>query len=174
LTWGTVAFSGSLSAKRRCPTLRTFRARITMLRQLSRHHRHWAVISIARARSPAGTSFVALLHARVARAYISRAGKSWPAARSGSRPLFGEDVVNLVHDPFCPLNRSRDHGGGSRTLPGVEEIIGGSQVTSHEDTRHNRQDSFSAFIHKGDTVSYSPFVRLVVGLLLVLTPCVSD
>src|SRR5271170_439236 len=46
-------------------------------------------------------------------------GKSWPA-RSGSRPLFGEDVVNLLHDPFCPLNRSRDHGGGSRTLPGVE------------------------------------------------------
>ena len=32
-------------------------------------------------------------------------------------------------------------GGGSRTLPGVEEIIGGSQVTSHEDTGHNRQDS---------------------------------
>src|SRR5271155_1648318 len=83
-----------------------------------------------------------------------------PATTSGSRPLFGEDVVNLLHDPFCPLNRSGDHGGGSRTLPGVEEIVGGSQVTSHEDSRHNRQDSFSALFHKGDTVLYSPFVRL--------------
>src|SRR5271154_3215797 len=68
-------------------------------------------------------------------------GKSWPAATSGSRPLFGEDVVNLLHDPFCPLNCSGDHGGGSRTLPGVEEIVGGSQVTSREDSRHNRQHS---------------------------------
>jgi len=70
-------------------------------------------------------------------------GKSWPAATSGSRPLFGEDVVDLLHDPFCPLNRGGDHGGGSRTLPGVEEIIGGSQVTSHEDSGDDGQDSSS-------------------------------
>jgi hypothetical protein len=76
-----------------------------------------------------------------ARAYISRVGKSRLAARSDSRPLFGKDVVNLLHDPFCPLNRSRDHGGGSRTLPGVEEIVGGSRVTSYEDFCHDRRDS---------------------------------
>ena len=84
------------------------------------------------------------------------------AARSGSRPLFGEDVVNLLHDPFCPLNRSGDHGGGSRTLPGVEEIIGGSQVTSYEDSRDDRQDSFSAFI--------LPLNDGLVGEFAFLTP----
>ena len=74
----------------------------------------------------------------------------------------GEDVVDLLHDPFCPLNCSRDQGGGSRALPGVEEIIGGSQVTSYEDSRDDRQDSFSAFI--------LPLNDGLVGEFAFLTP----
>jgi hypothetical protein len=66
------------------------------------------------------------------RGWLGPNGGRGSAPTAGSRPLFGEDVVNFLHDPFCALHRSRDQGGGSRTLPGIEEIIGGSQVTSHE------------------------------------------
>jgi hypothetical protein len=130
----------------------------TTLCQYSRHHRHtrrvgyasayfkdpayFAVHSVAP--TPRAKNALGMGHASAPARAGTRAptfhGMSWPADTSGSRPLFGEDVVNLLHDPFCPLHCGRDHGGGARTLPGVEEIIGGSQVTSHEDSGHNRQD----------------------------------
>jgi hypothetical protein len=45
------------------------------------------------------------------------------------RFLTREHMINLPHDPLCPLNRSRDHGVGSGARLGIEEIVGSFQVT---------------------------------------------
>jgi hypothetical protein len=44
--------------------------------------------------------------------------------------------MNLPHDPLCPLNSGGDHGLGPRAWLRIEQIVGGLQVTGHEDSRH--------------------------------------
>jgi hypothetical protein len=67
-------------------------------------------------------------------------------------------TINFPHDPLRPLNRSGNHGLGPRAWLGVEEIVGGLQVTRHEDSRHDRQHAFSTFLHQ-ESLAYSLFVR---------------
>jgi hypothetical protein len=69
-------------------------------------------------------------------------------------------VVYLPHNPLCPLNRSRNHGVGSRaTLWSTEQILCRLQVPRHKDSRQHRQRTFAALVH-ACMVACSPFIHL--------------
>jgi hypothetical protein len=70
-------------------------------------------------------------------------------------PPLTEHTINLPHDPLCPLNRSGNQGLRLRAGAAVKQIIRGFQVTSHEDSRHDRQHAFAPFVHKSN---FSMFV----------------
>jgi hypothetical protein len=54
-----------------------------------------------------------------------------------------------------PLDRSGDQRFGPRAGAAVKQIVRGFQVTSHEDSRHDRQHAFAPFVHKSN---FSMFV----------------
>jgi len=73
------------------------------------------------------------------------------------RPSLSEHPINLTHDPVSSLHSSGDQRLGPRAGAAVKQIVGGFQVTCHEDSRHDC-NALAPFVHR-KRLSYSPFIR---------------
>jgi hypothetical protein len=83
---------------------------------------------------------------------------------SGRERLKGEQKNSSKKhhcDSLGPLNGSGDHRLGARTRTIVEKVIGGFEVTSHQDSRHDREHALSTFIQR-ERIPSSCFVRYSV------------
>ena len=80
-------------------------------------------------------------------------------ARGLSAKRLSIDAVDLLHDPFRPLNGRSNQGFGPGAWLGIEEVFGRLQVAGHQDSGDNREYTFASLFHQG-SVSYSLFVRL--------------
>src|SRR5271157_3993439 len=89
-----------------------------------------------------------------------------PPNNVASSDLLSIDTVDLLHDPLGPLNGRGDERLCSWAWLGIKEIFRRFQMTSHQDSSHNREHSFAPLVHDR-SVSYSLFVRLLQSAVAI-------